>query len=120
MTNETVNFVVESAFGEKLPTPVKVGPYDVSLYDNYSEISDKAKLTDAQYVNAVNARIKSGARAVETAKALKAAGIEKPDQNTPEVIKANMVKGMLKMFPALTEVQATAMVEQQVSAAASL
>lgn len=120
MTSETINFEVKSAFGNELPTPVKVGPYDVSLFDNMNEIPTGQRLNDEQYVNAVNARIKSKARADETAKALKAAGIEKPDQNTPEVIKANMVKGMLKMFPALSEAQATALVDQQTAAAASL
>lgn len=97
MTTEKLEFDVKSAFGTELLSPVHVGPIEVSLFENRNEIPDGQRLTDEQYTTAVNARIKAKVRADATAKALDAAGIKKPDTNDPSVIRANMVKMLVKL-----------------------
>lgn len=118
-TNVVVEFEVANAFGKALPSPVK-GSYTIPVvFETREEIPDGKRLNDDQYVNAVNAAEKAKLRAKATEAALKAAGFEKPDQNSPEVISENQVKLIMKLHN-VSDAVARQIFEAQQKIAASL
>jgi hypothetical protein len=118
MKSVTVDVKVENAYGKELPTPVTFS-FDFEEYETRSEIPDGERLTDDQYVQAVNARRKANKRAKETEKQLKAAGIQKPDPNSPDVIREQQIKLIQKLHSVSSEV-ATQIFEAQQKMAESL
>ena len=96
MKTETFKGTVESAYGKVLPSPVSFSGSFESL-ESVAEIPDDEKLGPADILNVVNAKRKASARAAATTEALQAAGIAKPDPNAPDVIRANMVKSLMKL-----------------------
>jgi hypothetical protein len=97
MTTETFKGTVESAYGKQLPAAVAFsGSYEA--YQTYDEVkAANDVLSNEEMLAVVNAKRKASARAKATVEALQAAGIEKPDANSPETIKANMVKMLMKL-----------------------
>lgn len=96
MKTESFTGTVESAYGKVLPSKVSFsGTFE--KVENVNEIPDDEKLGPADILDVVNAKRKAAARAKATLEALQAAGIEKPDPNSPDVIRANMVKSLMKL-----------------------
>lgn len=95
MKTETFTGKVESAYGKVLSTAVSFsGSFEA--VEKIDEIPDDEKLGPADIISVVNAKRKATARAAATTEALQAAGIEKPDPNSPVVIQATMVKLLMK------------------------
>lgn len=111
MKVEKFSGTVESAYGKVLATPVKFsGEYNA--FENFDELKTANEIpSNDDIVNFVNAKRKASARATATTEALTAAGIQKPDPNTPEAIKSRMIADAMKANPALTLEVATARVE---------
>ena len=96
MKTETFKGTVESAYGKVLPTPVSFsGSFEA--VEKLDEVPDDEKLGPADIISVVNAKRKSAARAKATTEALQAAGVEKPDPNDPAVMRASMVKSLMKL-----------------------
>lgn len=97
MKTETFKGEVGSAYGETLPKAIPFqGSYDA--FESYVEVETAKELpSNDEVVAFVNAKRKANARSKATTAALDAAGITKPDPNSPEVLKANMVKNLMKM-----------------------
>ena len=97
MKTETFKGEVSSAYGETLPKAIAFqGSYDA--FESYDEVQKANELpSNDEVVSFINAKRKANARAKVTVAALEAAGISKPDPNSPEVLKANMVKNLMKM-----------------------
>lgn len=97
MKPEKFNGTVESAYGKVLPTAVKFSG-EFEAFESFQEIvAAKEEPSNDDIVNIVNAKRKAAARATATMEALQAAGIAKPDPNSPDVIRANMVKSLMKL-----------------------
>lgn len=96
MKSETFKGAVESAYGKVLPTKVEFSGTFESV-ERLEEIPDDEKLGPADIIDVVNSRRKAAARAKATLEALNAAGVEKPDPNSPAVIESNMVKSLMKL-----------------------
>ena len=115
MKTETFKGTVESAYGKVLPSAVSFsGSFEA--VEKIEEIPDDEKLGPADILNVVNAKRKAAARAKATLEALNAAGIEKPDPNSPVVMRANMVKTLMKLHN-LDEATATRILEASEQAA---
>lgn len=97
MKSETFSGTVESAYGKQLPSPVKFsGTFDA--YENIGEIKSANDYpSDEDVLNFVNAKRKASARATATTEALSAAGIAKPDPKSPEVVRENLIKGLMAL-----------------------
>ena len=97
MKTTTFSGEVASAYGETLPKPIAFsGSYDA--FESYEEVSGANELpSNDEVVAFVNAKRKANARAKATTAALEAAGISKPDPNSPEVLRSNMVKNLMKL-----------------------
>lgn len=97
MKTETFKGTVESAYGKVLPSPVSFsGSFEA--FETFAEIqAAKEEPSNDDIVGIVNAKRKASARAAATTEALQAAGIAKPDVNSPDVIRANMVKSLMKL-----------------------
>lgn len=103
MKTETFKGSVESAYGKVLPKKVEfAGSFEAVEAEN--EIPESEKLGPSDILDVVNARRKAAARAKATLEALNAAGIEKPDPNNPDVIRASMVKSLMKLHNISEEV----------------
>jgi len=109
MKTETFKGEVSSAYGETLPSPIAFsGTYEA--FESYQDVQAANELpSNDEIVSFVNAKRKANARAKATTAALEAAGISKPDPNSPEVLKANMVRNLIKL-KGLTEAEATQIV----------
>lgn len=115
MKTETFKGTVENAYGKVLPTPVSFsGSFEA--VERIDEIPDDEKLGPADIIGVVNAKRKQAARAKATTEALQAAGVEKPDPNSPAVIRATMVKSLMKLHN-LDEATATKILEASEAAA---
>jgi hypothetical protein len=120
MKSVTFKGTVESAYGKPLPKPVDfAGTFDA--VERVDEIPDDEKLGPADILDVVNARRKASARAKATTEALQAAGIEKPDVNSPDVIRENLIKGHMKLHNISREVaeQIQAMAEKAAASSKS-
>lgn len=97
MKTETFKGTVESAYGKVLPSPVSFeGNFEA--FETYDEIVKANEVpSNDEIVTIVNAKRKATARAAATTEALNAAGIAKPDPNSPDVIRASMVKSLMKL-----------------------
>lgn len=97
MKTETFKGEVSSAYGETLPKAIAFsGSYDA--FETYDELKSANELpSNDEVVSFVNAKRKANARAKVTVAALETAGISKPDPNSPEVLKSNMVRNLMKM-----------------------
>jgi hypothetical protein len=97
MKTETFKGEVASAYGETLPKAIAFsGTFEA--FENYDEVVKANEIpSNDDVVGFVNAKRKANARAKATTAALEAAGISKPDPNSPEVLKSNMVKNLMKM-----------------------
>lgn len=106
MKTETFKGTVESAYGKVLPSPVSFsGSFEA--FETFAEIvTAKEEPSNDDIVGIVNAKRKASARAAATTEALQAAGIAKPDVNSPDVIRANMVKMYMKLHN-MSEADAT-------------
>lgn len=108
MKTQSFKGTVASAYGEELPKPIEVaGTFDA--FETADEVRQKYTPTELNelILQSANAAQKANARAKATTAALDAAGIAKPDPNSPEVLRATMVKTLRKSRPELTEEQAT-------------
>ncbi len=117
MKTETFKGTVESAYGKVLPTAVSFNGTFESV-EKLEEIPDDEKLGPADIINVVNAKRKAAARAAATTEALQAAGIAKPDPNSPDVMKENMVKMLMKLHPGLSADDAKNALEASIAAVA--
>ena len=110
MKTETFKGEVGSAYGETLPSPVAFsGSFEA--FESYSEVQSANELpTNDEIVAFVNAKRKANARAKATTAALEAAGISKPDPNSPAVLRSNMIKNLMKA-KSLSESDATQIVD---------
>lgn len=115
MKTETFKGEVSSAYGETLPKPIAFsGSYEA--YESYEEMQGKNDVpSNDDVLSFRNNQLKANARAKATTAALDAAGIAKPDPNSPEVLKSNMVKNLMKM-KGLDEATATQIVNGLLSA----
>lgn len=116
MKSETFKGSVESAYGQQLPKAVEFsGSYEA--FENYDEIKAANELpSNDEIVTIVNAKRKAAARAKATTEALQAAGVEKPDPNSPAIAIERMVKDAMRQNPKLSEAQARAFVQSILSA----
>jgi len=107
---------VSAAYGKELETPVSFsGQFDA--YESYDEAkSANDLLSNEEHLNAINAKRKAAARAKATTDALTAAGINKPDPNSPEVLTDIMVKNLMKQTGVAEDV-ARSMVEGMLASA---
>ena len=96
MKSETFSGTVENAYGEKLPKAVSFkGTYQA--YETAAEVKEaKDELNDEEIVSVRNAQRKANARQKAMTEALEAAGISKPDPNSPEQIRKNLIAGFVK------------------------
>jgi hypothetical protein len=88
---------VESAYGKVLPTAVSFSG-EFEAVETVEEIPDGEKLGPADIIDVVNAKRKAAARAKATTEALQAAGIEKPDPNSEEVMLEQSIKMNMKLY----------------------
>lgn len=97
MKADTFKGTVESAYGEKLATPVSFsGTYDA--FESYDELKTANELpSNDEVLSFVNAKRKNNARQKSMTEALEAAGISKPDPNDPAVVKATMLRNIDKL-----------------------
>lgn len=109
MKAETFKGEVASAYGEVLPKAIPFsGSFDA--FESYDEVKSANELpSNDEVLGFVNAKRKANARSKATIAALEAAGISKPDPNSPEVLKSNMIKNLMKM-KSLDEATATQIV----------
>jgi adenine-specific DNA methylase len=109
MQTETFKATVSSAYGESLPKAIAVtGSFDA--FESYDELKGANELpSNDEVVAFVNAKRKANARAKATTEALEAAGISKPDPNSPDVLKSSMIKNLMKL-KGLDEATATQIV----------
>lgn len=109
METVTANAEVASAYGEVIPA-IKFS----FVFDKFKDADEvKSKYTPTELndliLSAANAASKANARAKATEVALTGAGYKKPDPNSPEVLKSNMVKNLMKL-KGLDEASATQIV----------
>lgn len=111
MKTEKFSGKVESAYGKVLAKPVSFeGTFEA--FETFEEIQKANEIpSNEDILNIVNAKRKAAARATATTEALTAAGISKPDPNTPEAIRERMITDAMKANPSLTREVATARVE---------
>lgn len=97
MKAETFKGTIERAYGKDLPTAV---PYDGTFdaYTDISEVPTADRLSPKDELEVINAARKANARQKAMNDALQAAGIAKPDQNDPAVIRENLVKQNMKLY----------------------
>ena len=95
MKTETFKGEIGTAYGEKLK---KTLPFSGSFeaYENYAEVPEKEKLTEKDMLEVVNEGLKATKRAAVIQETLDQAGIAKPDPNSPEALKNQMVKTLMK------------------------
>jgi len=91
---ETFKGRVENAYGKTLPTAVEFSGSYEKLEKGDAIPADEA-LSESDIYDVINAKRKATARAKATAEALQAAGIEKPDPKSPEVVREGMIKGLM-------------------------
>lgn len=107
MKKVTAKFSAENAYGKavkdygihvdgKLLEKVEGETPEYTEYETIAEIPESEKLTDKQYLQAVNARTKASVKAKATEAALDAVGIKKPSADDPEVIRENNIKLLMK------------------------
>lgn len=96
MKTETFSGKIENAYGQALPTPVSFsGSFDA--FENYDEVKQANEvLSNDEMLQVVNAKRKNNARAKASIAALDAAGIMKPDPNSPEQLRAGLIKNLVK------------------------
>ena len=118
MKTETFSGTVESAYGKVLPSPVKFsGSFEA--FESFAEVqAAKEEPSNDDIVTIVNAKRKAAARATATTEALQAAGIAKPDPNSPEVMRANTIKTLMKLHN-ISEAVATQILSAAEQAAAA-
>lgn len=111
MKTETYKGTVESAYGKVLTSPVKFeGSFDA--FETFAELQTANEVpSNDDIVSFVNSKRKASSRAAATTAALEAAGISKPDPNSPEQIRERMISDAMKANPSLTREVATARVE---------
>lgn len=112
MKTETFKGTVESAYGNKLPTPVKFsGSFEayvmpdgkgkekiaIPVVEGADTIADGDVPTVADLYAYVNGLNKANARQKSMTAALDEAGITKPDPNDPAVVLARMLKDVEKL-----------------------
>lgn len=83
--------------GNKLKEPIEF-TYEATQYKTYDEVPVESKLSPGDCLAVVNASEKASARAKATAKTLTDAGYTKPDPNSKDVIRVNMIKSTMKLF----------------------
>lgn len=95
MKTETFGFTIETAYGNKLDTPISASAsYDA--FESIDEIKQKNEFpSDKEILNFVNAKAKAAARAAQTTKSLDEAGIKKPTlESSPEMRFNTIVKAL--------------------------
>lgn len=111
MKTETFEGEVSTAYGKTLDPPVKFsGSFD--SFENYEEAETaKELLSKEDELGVINAKRKQKEAAKAKEAALKAAGIEKPDPNSPEVLRDGLIKGLMKR-KGLDEATATQVIDE--------
>ena len=95
MKSVTFSGEISTAFGKPVSPALKFeSAFDA--YENYAEVPAKEQLTEADMLAVVNESRKAAARALIIAETLKQNGYEKPDPNSPEVARANVIKSLMK------------------------
>lgn len=94
---KTVEFkgTIEKAYNQTLPEPVAYSGSFEEL-EKSDAIPEKEKLTDEDILSVVNNKRKASARQSAMQEALKAAGIEKPTLDDPQVQLREMIKILTK------------------------
>jgi hypothetical protein len=96
MKTETFKGEVSSAYGETLPKAIAFSG-SFQAYESYDEMKTQNDVpSNDDVLQFRNNQLKANARAKATTAALEAAGISKPDPNSPEVLKAGMIKNLMK------------------------
>lgn len=120
MKTTTAEVNIKTAFGTELPKELqllglKTKPF--TEYETENEIPAGERLTSDQYTAAVNARTKAKMKAQTTTDALDDAAkayatahpgtkvnpYEKPDVNSEDVMRANMLKTLMKLHKGMSE-----------------
>jgi hypothetical protein len=96
MSNKTFKGTVGTDFeGNKIDEiPFE---YSAEQYESYHQVPAGDRLTDADCLKVVNNSLKAAARATETVRVLQNAGYQRPDRNSAEFVRANMVKMLMKL-----------------------
>ena len=97
MKTEKFSGTITTAYGKALPQELKFeGTFEA--FENESEAIEKNEgLTEAERLDVINNKRKANARAKVTAATLEAAGVSKPDPNSPEVLRESMVVNYMKL-----------------------
>ena len=90
MKNETGKSKVETAFGKPQPKDKQEYVYEYRVFDTV----DEAAASGYNFLELANASEKSNARATAYQKAIAWA---KPDPNSPDVLKENMITTYMKL-----------------------
>jgi hypothetical protein len=98
MKSESFSGSVASAYGETLPKPVAFsGTYEA--FETFDEVKGANELpSNDEIVTMVNNKRKANARAKATQAALDAAGIQRPDPNSPEVLRKTAIATLVKLY----------------------
>jgi len=96
MKTETFKGEVANAYGEALAKPISFsGSFEA--YESYEEMSSKNDVpSNDDVLQFRNNQLKANARSKATNAALEAAGISKPDPNSPEVLRKGMITNLMK------------------------
>lgn len=96
MKTESYTGTMENAYGQTLAAPVKFnGTYEA--FESYEELEKAGEIPKgSEIVDFVNSKRKANARQKSMVAALEAAGISKPDPNSPEQIRKNLIAGFVK------------------------
>lgn len=97
MTTEKFSGTITTAYGKALSTELKFdGTYEA--FSNEAEAVEKNEgLTEAERLDVINNKRKANARAKVTAATLEANGISKPDPNSPDVLREDMITKYMKL-----------------------
>lgn len=107
MKTEAFSGKVESAYGNQLEKAVAFsGNYEA--FETYDEVAKANELpSNDEVVTFVNNRRKANAKAKAMTAALDAAGIQKPDPNSPEVLRKGAIANLVKLYGLTEEVAAS-------------
>ena len=98
MKTEAFAGKMENAYGVTLDKPVSFsGNYEA--FETITEVKEKNEFpSDDEIVAFVNNKRKANARAKASTAALDAAGITKPDPNSPEVLRKTGIATLVKLY----------------------
>lgn len=97
MKTETFSGTIETAYGNSVSPAVKFSGSFEAFETEVEAIEKNEGLTEEERLTVINNKRKASARATASTKALEAAGIYKPDPNSPDVLKNSMIATYMKL-----------------------